>query len=164
VSTIVFWFLAVLGIASAVGLITNRNSVYCALFTVLNFFCIAGLYLTLQAQFLAVVQIMVYAGAIMVLFLFVVMLLNLGRESDELHRLSPRRGLSFLLGGAFFAEMAYILTGFGGRSIGENGKFAFGTVEELGAALMKDYTFSFEMISVVLLAALMGALVIAKKA
>ena len=78
--TILFWFFAILGIGGGVGLIFNRNPVYSALSLILNFFSLSGLYLSLNAEFLAAIQILVYAGAIMVLFLFVIMLLNLSEE------------------------------------------------------------------------------------
>jgi NADH-quinone oxidoreductase subunit J len=146
-----------------VGLITNRHAVNSVLFLVLNFFAIGGLYLTLQAQFLAVVQIIVYAGAIMVLFLFVVMLLNLDPERMEKLRLDARKGLAFLLGFAFLGMMLYALRGVAGIELSQQPDYTFGTIEPLGKLLMTEYVFPFEMISVVLLAALMGAVVIARK-
>lgn len=156
--------LSLIGIASGIGLITNRNPIYSVLFGVLNFFCIAGLYLSLQAEFLAIVQIIVYAGAIMVLFLFVVMLLNLDNEKSDEKPWDPMKGLTFILGVGFFAELAYIFHSFekGGSKV-LSPIFEHGTVENIGSILMRDYLFPFEMVSVVLLAALMGAMVIAKK-
>jgi NADH-quinone oxidoreductase subunit J len=163
-NTILFWVLSLIGIASGIGLITNRNPLYSVLFAVLNFFCIAGLYLSLQAEFLAIVQIIVYAGAIMVLFLFVVMLLNLEDEKKPEKSWDVLRGMTFILGLAFFAELVIIFQSFvstGGKAL--SATFDFGTVEKVGWVLMNDYLFPFEMVSVVLLAALMGAMVIAKK-
>lgn len=163
-NSILFWMLSLLGIASAFGLITNRNPVYSVLFTVLNFFCIAGLYLTLQAEFLAITQIIVYAGAIMVLFLFVVMLLNMGPEEKHHTRFDTTKGLIFLLGLAFFAELVFVFKSFTDQTSAVLAStYSYGTVESLGMKLMQDYLFPFEMVSVVLLSALMGAMVIAKK-
>ncbi len=155
--------LSVVSIASAIGLITSKNAVYSVLLAVLNFFCIAGLYLSLQAEFLAITQIIVYAGAIMVLFLFVVMLLNLGNETPTAPKYHPAKGIAFILGLAFFAELVIAFRSFVNEGHQLAGQFDFGKVEPLGALLMRDYLFPFEMVSVVLLAALMGAMVIARK-
>lgn len=159
-STILFWIFAVLGIAGGIGLVFNRNPVYAALSLVLNFFSIAGLYLSLSAEFLAAIQILVYAGAIMVLFLFVIMLLNL-QEEPETERFDVKRGIAFILGLAFVAEMIFVLKDFAQREV--SGEFTFGKVEPIGEQLMTQYLFPFEMISVILISALIGAIVVAKK-
>lgn len=160
VATILFWIFAILGIAGAVGLLLNRSPVYSALCLILNFFSIAGLYLSLQAEFLAAIQILVYAGAIMVLFLFVIMLLNLQDEQGVL-AFDRMRGLAFLLGLAFIAEMMFVFRDF--ASVEFNETYAYGTVEAIGRELMTQYLFPFEMISVILLSALIGAIVVARK-
>src|SRR2546423_12241546 len=97
-SFIVFWILAVVSVVSALLVITNPNPVRSALFLVLTFLCVAVFYVTLSAQFIAAVQIIVYAGAIMVLFLFVIMLLNLGAPEalKEKGKLQP--ALAWALG------------------------------------------------------------------
>ena len=161
IETILFWVFSLLGLAGGIGLLTNRNPVYAALSLILNFFSIAGLYLSLQAEFLAVIQVLVYAGAIMVLFLFVIMLLNVSDE-PKAAKFDPTRGVAFLLGGAFFIELLIIFKAIpSGGSLPET--FSVGSVESIGMVLMTQYLFPFEMISVVLLAALIGAIVIAKK-
>ena len=160
--TIAFLVLAVIAIAGAVGLVASRNPVYSILLLVLNMFAIGGLYLTLQAEFLAVIQIIVYAGAIMVLFLFVVMLLNLNESSAEEFKYDWRRGAAFVLGLAFLAELLYAFTD-ADKLLGPSPAFSVGKVEPVGLQLMTTYLFPFEMISVILLAALLGAIVIAKK-
>lgn len=132
---------------------------YAALSLILNFFSIAGLYLSLQAEFLAVIQVLVYAGAIMVLFLFVIMLLNLSDEHG-VYTFDARRGLAFILGLAFIAEMLYVFRSFSSTSL--QGPFDYGKVEPIGEQLMTYYLLPFEMISVILLAALIGAIVIAR--
>ena len=143
-------------------MIFNRNAVYAALCLIINFFSIAGLYLTLNAEFLAVIQILVYAGAIMVLFLFVIMLLNLEDEHGVLN-FDVRRGFAFILGLAFIGEMMYVFRDFGAEPLSPNSAFAFGKAEPIGRMLMTEYLFPFEMISVVLVVALIGAIVVARK-
>lgn len=163
--TILFWLLSLLGIAGGIGLVINRNPVYSALSLILNFFCIAGLYLTLQAEFLAIIQILVYAGAIMVLFLFVIMLLNL-QDEPKRPRFELSRIAAYVLAGGFVAELLVIF-----RRMGEHvpdpqvlaSPYEYGTAEAVGREMMTSYLFPFEMISVVLIASLIGAIVIAKK-
>ena len=143
-------------------MILHRNPMYSVLYLILNFFCIGGLFLTLHAEFLAVIQIIVYAGAIMVLFLFVIMLMNMARESHAPEPYDWRRGLAWILGLAFLGEMLFA---FGALKQNQPTlePFKYGKVEPIGRALMTDYLFPFEMISVILLVALLGAIVIAKK-
>ena len=160
IQTVLFWIFSILGLAGGVGLVFNRNPVYSALSLILNFFSIAGLYLSLGAEFLTAIQILVYAGAIMVLFLFVIMLLNLEDEQGVL-KFDAKRGIAFILGFAFIAEMIFVFRGFNSSSVG--GDFAFGSVESVGMKMMTEYLFPFEMISVILLAALIGAIVVARK-
>src|SRR5438270_7082588 len=95
---IAFWIVAVISVASAVMVVAHRNAVRSALFLIINFVCLAFLYLTLNAQLLAALQVLVYAGAIMVLFLFVIMLLNLGGEQKLKDPLGGQTGAAVLLG------------------------------------------------------------------
>lgn len=163
VQSILFWVFSILGIAGGIGLILNRNPVYSALSLILNFFSIAGLYLTLQAEFLAVIQILVYAGAIMVLFLFVIMLLNLSNE-PKTKPFTMASIATGILAVAFIVEMLIVFTGMGGSETSlSSGEFAYSSTETIGALMMTKFLFPFEMISVVLIAALIGAIVIAKK-
>lgn len=160
IQTLLFWTFSVIGLAGAVGLLFNKNPVYAALSLVLNFFSIAGLYLSLGAEFLAAVQILVYAGAIMVLFLFVIMLLNL-REEEDANKFDIKKGAAFILGLGFLAEMIFVSKDFMSSEAG--GTFDYGKVEPVGRSLMTEYLFPFEMISVVLLAALIGAILVARR-
>lgn len=144
-------------------MLLSRNPVGSALWLVLNLFCIAGLYLTLNAEFIAVVQILVYAGAIMVLFLFVVMLLDL---KVELHRVRGSR----------FQVAAGILGGFGmlwllslalKRSqqtfgLNEVSVEGFGSPENLARSLFADHMIPFELASILLLVAMVGALMLSQ--
>src|SRR5215212_3926770 len=98
--TVGFWLLAIISVVTALMVVLNRNPVRCALYLIINFICLALFYLMLQAEVLAVLQVVVYAGAIMVLFLFVIMLLNLGGEQIEHDPLVGQRPLAMALGAA----------------------------------------------------------------
>ena len=160
---ILFLGLAVLAIASAVAMLAGRNAVYSALFLVLNLVTVAILYLLLNAAFIAMVQITVYAGAIMVLFLFVIMLLG-GQQAGSGPDLPWQRPVSVVLAVALVALMAYALLA-GGRgplladvSLQEG----FGSPQSVGRLLFRDYLIPFEAISVLLLAAMVGAIVLTR--
>lgn len=164
VETITFAILAVLALAGGFGLILSRNPVYALLYTLLSMFCVAGLFLTLHAEFLAAIQVIVYAGAIMVLFLFVINLLNLQVEDVEQVYYNWRTMGAMLLGLGFLVELLLAFRGTGLLDKSRAGEvFSYGKVEPIGHVLMTGYVFPFEMISVILLVALMGALIIAKK-
>lgn len=163
--TILFYTLSVVSVGSALMMVTRRSPVMSALYLILNFFSLAGLYLTLHAQFIAVIQILVYAGAIMVLFLFVIMLLNLGDEKKLTEKISYKKitaaGLSFgllmeLLYSVGVANSDLPLTRIERAT-------EIGTVEYVGRALFTDFLFPFEITSILLLAAIIGAVVLAKK-
>src|SRR5687768_220530 len=113
-SLILFWILALVSVGSAMLVVVNKNPVRSALFLVVNFFVLAVLYLTLSAQFIAAVQIIVYAGAIMVLFLFVIMLLNLGAPEALVERGGLQTPVALILGLVFLAA----LTAAGAVSVG----------------------------------------------
>ena len=162
-NVLLFWVLSILGVVGGMGMITQRKPMYSVLFLVLNFFCIGGLFLTLHSEFLAVIQIIVYAGAIMVLFLFVVMLLNLSKEESYAGNYDWRKFLAYLLGLSFLAELLVAFSLVKEFPVEEPAPFEYGKVEATGRLLMTDYLFPFEMISLILLAALIGAVIIAKK-
>lgn len=158
-----FVLLAVLAIASALGMILSKNTVNSALLLVLNLLSVAGVYLLLQAQFLALIQILVYAGAIMVLFLFVIMLLNLQDEETFFDKIRVKYIVAFLLGAVIFGQILYSVGGAANLlpEISDQMIFA-GTVEALGDVLYTDYLFVFEMTAILLTAAVVGALMIAQ--
>ena len=160
---VVFLVLAVAAIASAVLMITRRSPVTSALYLVLNFFVIAVLYLLLRAQFIAIIQITVYAGAIMVLFLFVIMLLNLSEDSLFKWRLTSAKSIAALLGIAMLVEVLYFVMYFTSTSGISPKAESMGTVESIGKVLFKNYLFPFEITSLLLLAAIVGAILLAKK-
>ena len=105
---LVFLILALIGIAAAAGLILSRNTVYSALFLIINFLSVAVIYLLMGATFIALAQITVYAGAIMVLFLFVIMLLG-AEKPKEVEQIKWQRPLAIILGGAILVEGVYAL-------------------------------------------------------
>ena len=182
---IVFVIIGALALGSAVSMVLMRNAVHGALMLVLNFFCIAVLYAVNEAQFLATVQIIVYAGAIMVLFLFVIMLLGVGREDDPTQR-DKVRGLKasgVVLGLALFAALAI---GVGGPYLATSAACPSpppaegvtppneicrglaaanepGNAEALGALLFTRYVWPFEVISVLLVIAAIGAMVLGRR-
>lgn len=159
----IFILLAVLAISTALGMVLTRTTVNSALFLVLNLLSIAGMYLLLQAQFLALIQVLVYAGAIMVLFLFVIMLLNLDDEEGLFRQVRVKYISATVLGAVVFSLLLYSLGGVTNLlpEISPNMQSA-GTVQALGDVLYTDYLFAFEMTAILLTAAVVGALMIAQ--
>lgn len=163
---ILFLVLALVSIATAMGMLISRNAVYSALFLVLNFITVAVFYLLLGAPFIAMSQVTVYAGAIMVLFLFVIMLL--GAESLPKAEVLPwQRPLAITLAVLLTAETAYLLVT---RARPDGQILPPGTVandpvtlQQLGMALFQDYLLPFEVTSVLLLVAMVGAIVLIRK-
>ena len=156
----VFLVVALLAVASALGLILRRNPIHGALFLVVNLGCVAVLYLTLGAEFLALAQVIIYAGAIMVLFVFAIMVLIPGTEETGPDPLRFWRLLALPLGGLLLVELALIL---GTRPPRPRPATVSGGVESIGRLLFTDYLFAFEVTSVLLLAALVGVLALAKR-
>ena len=157
-----FVVLTALAFVSGVVVVTHRNQIVAALSLAANLVAIAGFYLLLQAQFLALLQVIVYAGAIMVLLLFVIMLLNL---PDEARRHSGGRvqaTLSVLLALAFAALLGFGLLRGGARGFG-GASATFGTVESVGQALFTRFFYAFEAISLLLVVAMIGAVLLAKR-
>jgi NADH-quinone oxidoreductase subunit J len=160
-----FYALSALILAFAVLVVTARSTVYAILFLVLDFLCVAALYVLLQAQFVAVIQVLVYAGGIVILYLFVVMLVNLKRP-PEAHKDRRRRGrLGVALALVVLAEFAAIaLYGHIGPGSGEaTGALPFSNVERVGWLLYTDYLVPFELASMLLLVAMIGAIVLARR-
>ena len=161
---IFFFVFAATALVAAVLLVAFRNPVYSALSLVAAFFALAGLFVLLNAYFLAVVQIIVYAGAIMVLFLFVIMLLNLG-HSDTLERVAGkyRRVAVVLLAAALVAQLGFMA---GRRWVGTpaSGEAPLFTdnINAIGKMLYTRYLFPFEVVSLILLVALIGVMVMVK--
>ena len=153
-------FAAVL-VVSALLTIVHRNPVTSALFLVLAFCSLAGIYLLLGAEFLGMVQVIVYAGAIMVLFLFVIMYLNLQHDIETGVQIALRRGVGWLAGGVLAAEVAVLFArrwGAGPAAV-EGAPAAAGNTQAVGLALYTRYLFPFEITSMILLVAMVGVIV-----
>jgi NADH-quinone oxidoreductase subunit J len=157
--------LAVLSVAAAVGMVLNRNAVYSALLLVVNFFCLAGFYVLLEAQFIAVVQVIVYAGAIMVLFLFVLMLLGVGSEDVLKETIRGQRATAAVLGLLLLGAVVFALAGggFGGGAGSLAAANQGGNVQAIGRLLFTRYVFAFEAVGMLLVVAAVGALVLGKR-
>ena len=160
-----FFYLAGIIVLTSILVVALRNPVYSALSLLIMFFHVAGLYVTLHAEFVAAIQIIVYAGAILVLYLFVVMLLNLHRE-DRYHAQFP---LATLLGVTILTEVILLML-----QRGDSGAPvatpviapptpAIGNTEAIGEVLYSTYVFPFEVASLILLVAMIGAIVLAKQ-
>ena len=163
---IVFLVLSLVAVASALGMITSRNSVYSALFLVLNFVTVAVFYLLLGAPFIAMSQITVYAGAIMVLFLFVIMLL--GTESINSPTALPwQRPLAVVLAVILAVESTYLVFARAGLSAAitapEASLNSMDSLRNMAMTLFNQYLLPFEITSILLLVAMVGAIVIAKQ-
>jgi NADH-quinone oxidoreductase subunit J len=162
---LIFFSMAGLAIVSALLMVTRSNPVMAVLLLIVNFFSLAALYLTLHAQFIAVIQVIVYAGAIMVLFLFVIMLLNLGDQSRIRERGRLRLIPAVALAAAVLMEIVAAAGSFRTAPPGAAPEVAvrIGTIESVGNALYTRYLLPFEVTSVLLLAAMVGVIVLAKK-
>jgi NADH-quinone oxidoreductase subunit J len=163
VDLILFFGIAVIALVSAISMVASRRAIYSALFLVVNFIAIATLFLILNAAFIAMVQITIYAGAIMVLFLFVIMLL--GTERVETSPSLPwQLPIAILLGLALFAELAYVLFIRQAdilpvvETVGEG----FGSPASIGKILFDQYLVPFEVTSILLLVAMVGAIVLTR--
>ena len=157
-----FALLALVAIGSALGLVLKKNAIHGALFLVVNLGTVAALYLSLRAEFLAAAQVIVYAGAIMVLFVFAIMVLIPGKEETGPDPRRPYRLLAIPVGAGLLVELAIIVVR--GSSRGAAPAPATpGGVEAIGRLLFTDYLFPFEITSVLLLAAMVGVLVLARR-
>lgn len=159
---ILFITLGVIAVAAALGMLLSSNAVYSALFLILNFAVIAVFYLILGAPFIAMVQVTVYAGAIMVLFLFVIMLLGAERLRSENNPLRWQAPLAIVLGIALFVLAGVALTsqGIGAPPAALAEAEAFGSPGAIGDLLFSKYLLPFEVTSLLLLVAMIGAVVL----
>jgi NADH-quinone oxidoreductase subunit J len=164
-----FYLFASIAVIASLLVVAQRNPIYSVLLLIASFGALSGLYVLLEAPFVAVIQIIVYAGAIMVLFLFVVMLLNAPREDTEQdieHPLAVVRSGAMRLGAALalalVVELVWALT----KGGGESGAFPGGAVSSvaaIGRALFTDYAFPFEVTSLLIIVAMVGAVVLARR-
>ncbi len=158
---LLFWVLTLWAISSAMGVILSRNPVNSVLCLILTFFAISGHYILLNAQFLAIVNIIVYAGAIMVLFLFVIMLMNLNADTEpQKNRLTQLAGI--ISGGILFLVLLSALRVSTPRTV-DPVPLEIGLIKNLGQTLFTQFVLPFELSSLLFLSAMIGAVVIGKK-
>lgn len=161
ISEILFWILSVAALISALFVVTSRHPVYSVLSLIATFFCISGHYILLNAQFLAIVNVIVYAGAIMVLFLFVIMLMNLSKDTE------PQKNKWLKLAGAVAGGSLLLVLVAALRSVEKNmtemGTGDIGLIRNLGNELFTNYVVPFEISSILFLSAMVGAVVIGKR-
>ena len=158
---VAFFTIAAIAVASALGLILRPNAIHGALFLVVNLGSVAALYLMLGAEFLAAAQVIVYAGAIMVLFVFAIMVLIPGKEESgpDTHR--GARLVAVPVGGLLLLLLIFVVVGRWSVPRGPEGPS--GSAGAVGRLLFTSYLFPFELTSVLLLAAMVGVLLLAKR-
>ena len=163
ITEILFWFLSALALVGALMMVTSKNPVYSVLWLVVVFFAISGHYILLNAQFLAIVNIIVYAGAIMVLFLFVIMLMNMNADNEpQKNKWSKIAGT--IAGGSLLLVFVAALRQTEALKIQQvNMGGETGLIHLLGKTLFTDYVLPFEISSVLFLSAMVGAVVIGKR-
>ncbi|MFV0605827.1 MAG: NADH-quinone oxidoreductase subunit J [Niabella sp.] len=163
ITQILFWILTVTALFSAIMVITSKNPVHSVLWLIVTFFAISGHYILLNAQFLAIVNIIVYAGAIMVLFLFVIMLMNLNNPS---HKFKNKwlQMVGGIAGGCLLLVLVAALRNTEiTKNIAQVGSGDIGLIKNLGRELFTTFVVPFEIASVLFLSAMVGAVVIGKK-
>jgi NADH-quinone oxidoreductase subunit J len=164
---ILFWVFSPIAVASAILMLVQRNAVHAALLLIVNFFCLAVFYLVLGAELLFAVQVIVYAGAIMVLFLFVIMLLGVDQEISLTERIRGQRAAAIALGAGVGLEILFaVRAGVGFAAHAPEGFDAVnrgGNARALGTVLFRDYFLPFEATSVLLIVASVAAVLLAQR-
>jgi len=158
--TVLFILFGAIAVCGAIMVVTRRSPMASALYLILTLFAVAALFVLRQAHFLAAVQVIVYAGAVVVLFVFVIMLINVPEDRLPVERATTTRVLGVLAAGFFILETA-VLARRSSMPIGPAAEV--GTIETVGRALFTDYLLAFEITSVLLLAAVIGAIALAKR-
>ena len=157
-----FFFIALVAVASAVYFVFAKNPLYAILSLIVTFFSIAALYVLLNAQFLGIVQIIVYAGAIMVLFLYVLMMLNLNaKDESKKHNLLKFTGI--ISAGIILVGMIGAYKGVAMTNANTNVDSQIGLTKNLGKLLFNEYVLPFELASILILAGIVGSVLIGKK-
>jgi NADH-quinone oxidoreductase subunit J len=161
ITQILFWVLSIFALFSALMVVTSKNPVFSVIWLIITFFTISGHYILLNAQFLAIVNIIVYAGAIMVLFLFVIMLMNLSRDTEP-QKNKWLKIAGALAGGCLLLVMVAALRNTE-QNMTEMTTGNIGLIQNLGKALFKDYVVPFEISSVLFLSAMVGVVILGKR-
>ncbi len=161
---LLFLVLAVVAIAAAIGMLVSRNAIYAALFLILDFMTIAVFFVLLNAPFIAIAQVSVYTGAIMVLFLFVIMLLGAERAAGAVQAIRWQLPLAVILGVVLLGEAVYIIVQQRGLlpTVTTQLPVDFGSPAQVGTALFSSYLLPFGITSVLLLVGMVGAIVLVK--
>jgi len=162
ITKILFWFLTVLALSGAIGVVASKNPIYSVLSLIVVFFAISGHYVLMNAQFLGIVNIIVYAGAIMVLFLFVIMMINLNAETEPVKNIYMKMA-GIISGLTLMIVLVAALSHSENATIVMKQGTGIGLTENLGKALFNDYVVPFEISSVLFLSAMVGAILIGKK-
>jgi len=168
---ILFWVLAVISVVTALGVVLHRNPVRSALLLVINFTILAVFYVMMNAQVLAALQIIVYAGAIMVLFLFVIMLLNLGGEVNSSDPLVGQKLVGFVLSLALLTGLVWAINSHQATAVGSSGLLrvqqaqqqGISQVQIIGWDLFTTYVYPFELTSILLLVGVIGVMLLTKR-
>lgn len=162
ITEILFWFLTALSLFSALMVVFSDNPVHSVLWLIMVFIAITGHYILMNAQFLAIVNFIVYAGAIMVLFLFVIMFMNLNKETEPQKNLWLRLA-AVVSGGILMLVLIAALKDNAGSINSMKGEGGIGLIKNLGQVLFTEYVLPFEISSVLFLSAMVGAVVLGKK-
>jgi len=161
--TYAFYFLSFLAILCGLMVIFSKNPVYSVLYLILTFFAIAGHYILMNAQFLAAVHIIVYAGAIMVLFLYVIMMLNLNKEAEP-HKSNLIKFAAIVSAGLLLLTViGSVRKGSENLVVSQSVDKQIGLIENLGQVLFKDFLLPFEVASILFLSAMVGAVMLGKR-
>ncbi len=158
----IFFFLSFIAVFCGMMTVLSKNPIHSVIYLIGCFFAIAGHYLLLNAQFLAIVHIIVYAGAIMVLFLFTLMLMNLNEETEQ-HKPALSRMAAVIASGLLMLVLIAVLRATDAMPVPEGQDMTIGTIQNLGKVLLNEYLFPFEFASVLLISAMIGAVLLAKK-
>ncbi|AYO58151.1 NADH-quinone oxidoreductase subunit J [Chryseobacterium sp. 6424] len=159
---IIFFLVALLAVASAFYFVFARNPLYAILSLIVTFFSIAAMYILLNAQFLGIVQIIVYAGAIMVLFLYILMMLNLNK-ADESKKQNISKFIGVFAAGILLIGILGAFKGLNATTYGADAHTSVGLTKDLGRLLFNEYVLPFELASILILAGIVGSVLIGKK-
>ncbi|MFM9987482.1 NADH-quinone oxidoreductase subunit J [Flavobacterium sp.] len=160
---IIFYFLSAITLATAFLTIISKNPIHSAIYLVICFFSVAGHYLLFNAQFLAIVHIIVYSGAIMVLFLFTIMLMNLNKEDEPHKKIATKLAAVVSFGLVCFVMLAVFIKAMPKMETYRTSGQDFQSIKVLGKVLLNEYMVPFEFASVLLLVAMMGVVLLSKK-
>jgi NADH-quinone oxidoreductase subunit J len=157
-----FWVFAIVGVVCGMMVVWHRNPMSSAIYLVVTMLSLAGLYVLLGGPFVAVIQVLIYAGAVMVLMLFVIMMLNLGEETLRRESTTLPWVVAGVVGLILVFKLGSLFASRAGGALAEQAA-GFGTIQSTGAKLFGDFALPFELTSVLLLVAIVGAVILAKR-